>query len=468
MILIVGSWIKLGTTSPIVTVQTGSMVPTLHIGDMALMESLHGQPPKLGEIVVAPVPIDVQRQMHYPPSVTHRVVEIKQGRLTTKGDANAVKDPFSVPLSAVHTRLVTVIPGAGRFVRFMLSPFGILWLVFGAVVFLGPKLLDLLRDGMVPVAVGTSDSATLAELVLAVREYGQHLQSHTAVVQAMADASRDLSAVTARLEAASMRGRTPAASVQTRASVETGAAAVAPRRAASRRVPEVPRAEVPRVGVVRPDALPSLVFGWDPEPGRSAIPDEPAERAPGADSEVAPKPMAVTVSTPAATAEDVYGEPAVEVPVATTPPKATPVIDAVTAGVALAVPSTSASRPPPPWERPPSAIQHPPEPVLVVSPSPGPRAHAPASEPPRIPRPAPAVPAPTVALAVPGPRAVPPAAPWTGAPQRPLKDVERAEGPPPWMAAGAPRAERAPWERRPRATAPGAEPSDQRDGRRRA
>jgi hypothetical protein len=164
-------------------------------------------------------------------------------------------------------------------------------------------------------------------------------------------------------------------------------------------------------------------------------------------------------------------EPGVEVIVATTPAKSMPVVDAVTPSVALAVPSTIGSRPPPPWERPPSAIRHalgPGEPVLVVSPSPGPRAHAPASEPPRVPRPAPAVPAPTVALAVPGPRAVPPAAPWTGAPQRPLGDVERAEGPPPWMAAGAPRAERAPWERRPRATAPGAEPSDQRDGRRRA
>ena len=47
----------------------------------------------------------------------------------------------------------------------------------------------------------TADSTTLNELVLAVREYGQHLQSHTAIVQAMAEASKQLSSVAARLEA---------------------------------------------------------------------------------------------------------------------------------------------------------------------------------------------------------------------------------------------------------------------------
>jgi hypothetical protein len=204
--------------------------------------------------------------------------------------------------------------------------------------------------------------------------------------------------------------------------------------------------------------------------GRARTTRAPVTRRPIAGPTVAPAGGAEidVVDVEPSTVADAVVEPAVEVPVATTPAKAMPVIDAATVGVALAVPATSASRPPPPWEHPPFAIQHAREPVLVVSPSPGPRAHTPVSEPPRIPRPAPAVPAPSVALAVPGPRAVPPAAPWTGAPQRPLGEVERVEGPPPWMAADAPRAERAPWERRPRATAPVAEPSDQRDGRRRA
>ncbi len=204
LLAIVGSWIKLGTTSPIVMVQTGSMVPTLHIGDVALLESLHGRAPKVGEIVVEPVPLDVQRNLHYPANVTHRVMKITNGMVTTKGDANAVPEPFSVPISKIHTRLVTVIPGAGRFLRFMVSPFGIIWLVVGGVLFLGPKVLELMRDGVTPLpavaGAGAGDNATLDELVLAVREYGQHLQSHTAIVQAMAEASRQLSSVAARLE----------------------------------------------------------------------------------------------------------------------------------------------------------------------------------------------------------------------------------------------------------------------------
>jgi len=207
LLLIIGACLKLGTTTPIETVQTGSMVPTFHIGDVILMESLHGHAPRIGQIVVAPVPSGVQQELGYPAYVTHRVVTIKDGQLTTKGDANKADDPFSVPLSKIHTRVVTVIPGAGRFIRFLVSPFGIIWLVFGGLVFMGPKVLDLVRDGMAPVPAlqGAGDSATLNELVLAVREYGQHLQSHTAIVQAMADASKQLSAVAARLESGALR-----------------------------------------------------------------------------------------------------------------------------------------------------------------------------------------------------------------------------------------------------------------------
>src|SRR5579871_4019260 len=197
---IVGSWVRLGTTTPLVTVATGSMVPTLHVGDIALMESLHGKPPKVGMIVEAPVPIDVQQHLHYPPTVTHRVVEISGVMLTTKGDANQAKDPFQVPLSKVHYRLVRVIPGAGKFVRFLVSPFGMIWLIVGAIVLVGPKLVEAARGDVVPVGLTTADGAVLGELLVAVQEYGEHLRSHTAILQAMSQASQDLSTVVSRLE----------------------------------------------------------------------------------------------------------------------------------------------------------------------------------------------------------------------------------------------------------------------------
>ncbi len=267
LLLIIGSWIKLGTTSPIVTVETGSMVPTLHIGDIALMESLHGRPPKLGQIVVAPVPIDVQQHLGYPAFVTHRVVKIANGKLTTKGDANSSDDPFQVPLSKVHLRLVRVIPGAGRFERFMLSPFGILWLVFGAVVFLGPKLLDLVRDGMTPMPAASGDNTTLGELVLAVREYGDHLRSHTAVVQAMAEASQHLAAVTARLEAGTAAAAPPPPPV-----------APAPPPPVPLPPPALPAAPaVPAPPVPAPPGAPP----WERRSGRTAPLPAPWERRSG-------------------------------------------------------------------------------------------------------------------------------------------------------------------------------------------
>ena len=198
VLALAGGWLYTGTASPIVTVATPSMVPTLHVGDMALMESLHGKAPKVGEIVVAQVPAAIQRQFQYPPTVTHRVVSIKNGRLTTKGDANSTKDPFDVPVSSVHLRLVTVIPGLGRFVRFLVSPFGLLWIGFGILIIAGPKLLQAIRGDQAPAA--SADQTTLGELVSAVGEYGHHLQSHTAILQAMSTASEHLAAVAGRME----------------------------------------------------------------------------------------------------------------------------------------------------------------------------------------------------------------------------------------------------------------------------
>ena len=196
---IIGAFYWLGTTTPIEIVATPSMVPTLHVGDVVLVERLR-RPPQVGDIVEAPVPLLVQQQFRYPPAVTHRIVKIKNGRITTKGDANSAPDPFDVPISQVHRHLVTVLPWAGRLLGFITSPFGLIWLVFGVVLLFGPALLEALR-GPMPVGAGIGDSLALQELIAAVNDYGVHLKTHTAILHDMAGASRQLSSVASRLEA---------------------------------------------------------------------------------------------------------------------------------------------------------------------------------------------------------------------------------------------------------------------------
>lgn len=64
---LLGGWAWIGTISPVATVVTGSMTPTFHVGDLVVMGSLRGAP-KVGEVVRAPVPVDVQRRLGYPPA----------------------------------------------------------------------------------------------------------------------------------------------------------------------------------------------------------------------------------------------------------------------------------------------------------------------------------------------------------------------------------------------------------------
>src|SRR5437764_15333659 len=90
----VAAVVQLGTWQPLVVVMSPSMVPTMHVGDVALMQNLRGQAPHVGEIVEVPVPVKVQQLQHYPERVVHRVFSIKDGRLRTKGDNVGSPDPF--------------------------------------------------------------------------------------------------------------------------------------------------------------------------------------------------------------------------------------------------------------------------------------------------------------------------------------------------------------------------------------
>jgi hypothetical protein len=132
--------------------------------------------------------------------------------VSTKGDNLADPDPFTVPASSIKTRVVAVVPFVGRAVAFLTSPLGLLWLGIGAAIFFIAPLHDLRRHPLVvaappppappppPADEVIEIRETVRELVSAVGEYGEHLRSHTAVVQEMSHASRDLARVAARLE----------------------------------------------------------------------------------------------------------------------------------------------------------------------------------------------------------------------------------------------------------------------------
>ena len=203
-LLVLGGVLFLQAWPPAAVVRSDSMAPGIEVGDIVIMRSLGGRAPRVGDIVEVNVPARAQREFSYPPRVTHRIVSIEDDMLTIKGDAFDEPDPFTVPAASVKTEVVAVLPFAGRAVAFLTSPLGLMWLGIGAAIFFIAPLHDLRRQPAVAPAsedLGAIRS-TVDQLVFAVGEYGQHLRSHTAVVQDMSVASRDLATVAARLEEA--------------------------------------------------------------------------------------------------------------------------------------------------------------------------------------------------------------------------------------------------------------------------
>jgi signal peptidase I len=257
----------LRTWPPLLIVQTGSMEPAIEPGDVAIMKRLDGAP-QVGDIVSVSPPQETQERLNYPESVLHRIVKIEDGLVYTKGDARDRRDPFTVPVDAVHARMVGDIPGVGQIVAFFTSPLGLLWFAAGVLLLILLPYFELRRDQVelekaelgslaslrlelqevarrveaehgggtrappdatLPVAAELDGEAvevdedefddaafgpereldaeledvtrTMNELVGAVREYGEHLRSHTEVLEGMSAASQDLAATVAALRA---------------------------------------------------------------------------------------------------------------------------------------------------------------------------------------------------------------------------------------------------------------------------
>ena len=197
VLAVAGTTAWLGTFPPFLTVMSSSMDPTFHPGDVTVMQSLRGHSPKIGQVVEIHVPKEYQARYSYPTRVVHRVVKIEGGWVFTKGDNVGDPDPFKTRTAAVTLRVITVIPSAGRIKTFLFSPFGLLWLAGGALLFLVLPMREAAEDRR---RDQERNTATVEQLLLAVSEYGKHLESHTEVVKGMSEASQSLAAVVAHLE----------------------------------------------------------------------------------------------------------------------------------------------------------------------------------------------------------------------------------------------------------------------------
>jgi signal peptidase I len=112
-----GTQALLGTGTPFLAIASGSMVPTLHVGDLVV---LHGVS-NASQIAVGDIVAYHNTLLNE--TVIHRIIRISQsgGALlfTFKGDANKAADPLPVQFSQIKGKLILHVPAVGYL---LLSP----------------------------------------------------------------------------------------------------------------------------------------------------------------------------------------------------------------------------------------------------------------------------------------------------------------------------------------------------------
>ena len=132
----------LNTPYPLETVRTGSMVPTLNVGDLIVVQGIPFSEVNNSEIIVFHSPYD------YSTLIVHRVVGIEthqnQTYFSTKGDANGGPDPWQVLETDFVGKVISIYPGVGWFFITLDYIRPVLWvaLIVTAIV----TLLLFMRD----------------------------------------------------------------------------------------------------------------------------------------------------------------------------------------------------------------------------------------------------------------------------------------------------------------------------------
>ncbi len=115
----------------LLSVQTGSMVPTFYPGDAVVTNRVALEKLSVGDIVAYQNPKDIKV------IVSHRLVGInyKTGKLITEGDALDLQDvPF--PVSLVVGRVNKIVPNAGYIIDWLHQPIGLIALVYIPAAFI--------------------------------------------------------------------------------------------------------------------------------------------------------------------------------------------------------------------------------------------------------------------------------------------------------------------------------------------
>lgn len=212
-----GLMLALGTTHPFQATVGRSMEPILHTGDLAVMTRLGANGVALGDVIAIEVSTADQERYGYPRHALHRVTDIRVTErglvVQTKGDNQAAPDPFTTPVSEIHSRLKFHIPTVGYALFYLQSMQGklalagllALFLLYEGIRWITDTAEELIEaDDALPLSPPVAPPVGLEQFTGAIAEYGTHLRSHTRIVQALGDTTEELRvAASAQREAVS-------------------------------------------------------------------------------------------------------------------------------------------------------------------------------------------------------------------------------------------------------------------------
>ncbi|MFC1969520.1 signal peptidase I [Chloroflexota bacterium] len=209
-------------TMPFLPVFGISMEPTLHAGNLILIEKLPPEEIEIDDIIVFNVPSMIRDYYNYPPVIAHRVLEVNETpygvHFRTHGD-NTGEDPFATSHADVRGKVGKQIPYLGFPLLFFQSQQGLIFVIIGLFLLafylymddlalgrrkmqegiFAPVIRENRRQGRVleqrteRVESGMESTHTaLSQFAGAIAEYAEHLKSHTSAIQGLAEASHEL------------------------------------------------------------------------------------------------------------------------------------------------------------------------------------------------------------------------------------------------------------------------------------
>jgi len=122
--------------TPFMIVTTGSMEPTINVGDLIYVKGVPADELQVGDIITFIPPSDYVRGAR----VTHRIVEISYGKdeiyFKTQGDANPSVDPWTITSGEIIGRQSGIVRGLGGFFLWVKTPAGMATLASILVVYM--------------------------------------------------------------------------------------------------------------------------------------------------------------------------------------------------------------------------------------------------------------------------------------------------------------------------------------------